>query len=277
MVNERAKGELTIEYLGGPEIISDKDLAIGVGKGVLEMGTAYSGIYAGLVPGAEAFTQSMISPLEERQRGVYDFIQPQYAKNNLFLLGRVLSDFPGEFYYIATTKKVETLSDLAGLKITSFTPGWIHFLDAIGAPGPIVGPPDIYTTVERGVADGSWLPFFDHVAFSLIDVEKYLIDHGFGSDNFTIFLNLDTWNKLPKHLQDLLIKTVDDIGPQLEPGYQEQRSNDRQVMQDAGVSFVWFSGEDAEKYVNTAYDAEWEDIIKKYPEIGTKLRELLSK
>ncbi len=105
MVNEQAKGELKIEYLGGPEIIPDKDLAIAVGKGVLEMGTAYSGIYAGLVPGAEAFTQSMISPLEERRRGVYDFIQPQYAKNNLFLLGRVLSDFPGEFYYIATIKR----------------------------------------------------------------------------------------------------------------------------------------------------------------------------
>lgn len=276
-VNEQAKGELTIEYLGGPEIIAPGDQAISVQKGVLEMAYTFSGAYVGLVPGAEAFTLSRIPLAEERRKGVYDFLQPQYAKNNLYLLGRLVSGPQGEYFYVATIKPVKSLSDMVGLKIASFSPAMIHFFAALGGSGPVIGPPDIYTALERGVVDGAWLPIHDHVTFGLVEVETTLIDHGFGSDNFTVYLNLDTWNGLPKHLQDLLTQTLIDTDTEFESIYREQNKKDRQAMLDTGIEFVTFSPAEAEKYINTCFDAEWGDLIEKYPQIGTKLKELLSK
>jgi len=274
-VNERAKGALTIEYLGGPEIIDAGDQAISVQKGVLEMAYTFSGAYVGLVPGADAFTLSRVSLAEERSRGAYDFLQPQYAKNNLYLLGRLVSGVQGEYFYVATTKPVKRLSDMVGLKIASFSPALIHFFEAIGGSGPVIGPPDIYTAVERGTVDGAWLPVHDHVTFGLIEVEKTLIDHGFCSDNFTVYLNLDTWNGLPKNLQDLLTQALIDTQNEFQNEYIAQNEQDREDIRNAGIEFVKFPPDEAEKFVNTAFEAEWEDMIQKYPDIGAKLKELL--
>lgn len=274
-VNERAKGALTIEYLGGPEIIAEGDQAISVQKGVVEMAYTFSGAYVGLVPGSDAFTLSRVSLAEERSRGAYDFIQPQYAKNNLYLLGRLVSGVQGEYFYVATTKPVKRLSDMRGLKIASFSPALIHFFEAIGGSAPVVGPPDIYTAVERGAVDGAWLPLHDHVTFGLIEAEKTVIDHGFCSDNFTVYLNLDIWNGLPKNLQDLLTQALIDTQNEWQNEYIAQNEQDREDIRNAGIEFVKFPPDEAEKFVETAFEAEWEDMIKRYPDIGAKLKELL--
>jgi len=47
-------------------------------------------------------------------------------------------------------------------------------------------------------------------------------------------------------------------------------------MQAKGMKFVQFSPEDTKWYVDLSYKAGWDEVFKKAPELGPKLRKLLN-
>jgi hypothetical protein len=47
-------------------------------------------------------------------------------------------------------------------------------------------------------------------------------------------------------------------------------------MQKEGMKVIGFSSEDTKWYIDLAYDAAWEDVIRQSPEIGKNARELLT-
>ena len=63
-VNEAADGELVIEYRGGPEVMSPKDLPDGVIKGVVDIMSEPATLYTSLMPTAPAFSFTELSPKE---------------------------------------------------------------------------------------------------------------------------------------------------------------------------------------------------------------------
>ena len=48
-------------------------------------------------------------------------------------------------------------------------------------------------------------------------------------------------------------------------------------MINAGVKFVKFAPADGQKFIDTAYAAQWDKMMKIQPEIAAKLRGMLSK
>jgi hypothetical protein len=52
---------------------------------------------------------------------------------------------------------------------------------------------------------------------------------------------------------------------------------EERVREKAGMKNIKLPPEDAEKFVKTAYDATWEEILKAAPEYGPKLRKAMSK
>lgn len=69
-VNERGKGKLSINWLGGPEVIGVFDQAEAVRKGVVDIAFIFAAAYKGIVPGSEGLQLTRLMPLEERQRGL---------------------------------------------------------------------------------------------------------------------------------------------------------------------------------------------------------------
>ncbi len=70
-------------------------------------------------------------------------------------------------------------------------------------------PSEVYTAVERGVVDGFALSTVGMIVDAgLYEVTKYTIDHPFLNTNFVVIMNLDSWNRIPKNLQDLLRETA---------------------------------------------------------------------
>ena len=68
VINKRAKGELTIKWLGGPEIIKGKSQPDAVSTGAIDMVVMPLNFYADMVPETQSFFLSHYSPAEERQR-----------------------------------------------------------------------------------------------------------------------------------------------------------------------------------------------------------------
>lgn len=279
IVNQKAKGELVIEFLGGPEVIGAFDQGKAVQSGVVDMSFAFAGAYGGLVDGVGSFSISRITVADERSDGFVDLIQNNYRKKGLFYLGRgefVDGVTTGLFAFFLNTR-VEKLEDLAGLKLAGTSPLAIPFIKALGASPVVISFGNLYTAMDTGVIDGFRLPISSVVPIGLHKVSRYYLNHTFFKSNMTFIINLKIWERIPKHLQDIIQAAVIKAEQEMTTIYSKNTAKDLKTAQDAGLEVISFSSEDAEKFTNIAYDAEWKSLIKKFPELGPKLKKLVVK
>ena len=153
------------------------------------------------------------------------------------------------------------------------------FFKAFGLVGVSMPLGDVYAAMDRGLVDGWACSPASAWSRGLYEVTKYRITPGFlGANNVTVLVNLDTWNGLPKHLQDLMIQTMIDIEPMLEDYYTDVLQETLQKVTDGGVNPIEFSAADAKWYLDTIYRAKWEEAKENLsPELYTKVREMITK
>jgi len=275
LVNERAKGELVIDFIGGPEIIPGFDQPKAVMEGSIDIVynvTAYS---APLVPSADTMHLSQYLPWEERERGVYDLYVELMKEMNTMYLGRMMT--PNAGFYFWVNDPVERPEDLAGLKMRSAAL-YDEFMKALSITPVTVAIPDVYSALERGIVDGFGQPIAVAHGMGWTDITKNLIDHMFYNQNGQILVNLDVWNSIPKHLQDIMIEAAAEQ-EYLTTDYIEEVIKDyRQEMQAIGMQFIKFSPADAKYFIDLAYSTSWEVAKEKVsPEMYARLQQLLRK
>lgn len=273
-VNERAKGELTIKITGGPETIGTPDQGTAIQRGIVEMGTVYSLSFESIAPGTGAIDLSGISFQLERERGLYELENELLKSVNLLALGRGITHWE-PFFYIFTNKRAETPYALAGQRIGS-TPAFFPFTKAIGCVPTPIATEDYYIAMEQGLVDGLATVISTWVSLSIHEVTNYIIDHPFKAANSLILINLQTWNRLPKHLQDLMVDCAIESDIAMADFEKGLRAKARQTGLDAGVKIIQFSSADAKWFNETGYRASWEDRMKIYPAVTPKFRDLLS-
>jgi len=113
------------------------------------------------------------------------------------------------------------------------------------------------------------------VALSVHEVVKFLIDHPVYRSNITMPMNIDSWNKLPPHLQKLMTDTYVEFEPKFIEVCRKDQQRGRTKFAEAGVQFIKFSSSDAEYYVDIAYEAEIEAMIKQMPDTAPKFLKLV--
>ncbi len=274
-INKRAKGELIIDFLGGPEVMPPFDQALAVKRGVFNMTNVFHGAYRGIVPEAAVVYVSRLSIAEERERGMVDLLREIHAKSGLFYLGRVRDNEPENLFFIWTKKKVEKPDDLAGIKIGTNSGATLPFLKALKAYPTVIRGGEAYTALEKGVIDGYATARSTMVGPGMHTLVNYVIDHGFYAPGGAFLINLDSWNDLPQHLKKLIEEIAIKAQEEGTAAYLKLLAKDKQKELDAGVNFIKFSPADAERYIETAYGAYWKGFISKYPEIGQRFRKMI--
>jgi TRAP-type C4-dicarboxylate transport system substrate-binding protein len=119
------------------------------------------------------------------------------------LLG-VFTHGPGQMFLVK--KPVNSVSDIAGMKIRSGGGISEASAKALGA-SPLVKPaPESYEILASGVADGTFFPAESIRSFNLDKVVKHatIFPGGFYSSAFGFFMNEEKWNKLSKQDQDAI-------------------------------------------------------------------------
>ncbi len=120
------------------------------------------------------------------------------------LLG-VFTHGPGQMFLVK--KPVNSVADIAGMKIRSGGGISEASAKALGA-SPLVKPaPESYEILSSGVADGTFFPSESIRSFNLDKVVKHatIFPGGFYSSAFGFFMNEEKWNKLPKQDQDAIM------------------------------------------------------------------------
>ncbi len=276
-VNRRAQGKVVFDWKGGPEVIPTFDQPEALIRGVFDFNHGVGNYYAGVVPGAYILELSPYYPADTGPgTEAYDYRVKMWEEKGL----RYIGEYPGApdsgNFYLYTGFRPNSISDLAGKKYR-VSPLTRHFIEALGGE-PITMPGgDIYLALERGVVDGFIWPFF--TAFTEMgwhEVIKYVIDIPVYRGIYGAFMNLDSWNRLPDDMQDLLLDVHKDTQSYWIGFIAAEEAKQERITKKAGVEFITFSAAENQQFQQLSKDALWAHFKGELsPDRYTKLRQLL--
>lgn len=272
-VNERAKGRLKLNYVGGPEAIPAFQLIDAVRSGVVDVSSGVGSYSSSVVPEGDAMKLSELTPAEERANGTHALLQKILAqKANVEYLGRF--NTPGVHFYFYTVNKVERIEDFKGLKLR-VAPLYRAFALKLGTAPVTMPHSEIFAGLERGVVSGLGFGGIDFTRGGFQKFVRYVVEPHFYSNDQCILVNQATWKKLPADLQKLMMDTMIEVERDSAAATQAEADKERATMLAAGVQVVKI--QDPKRYLQMAYEEGWNEVLQKTPENGPQLRKLMTR
>lgn len=273
-VAAEAPGQLEVKYLGGPEVMPNREQVEGLRNGVFDMVFTTSGYYVSAVPAMDGMNLSAFKPGQEREMGINDFLNKIHnEKVNAQYLGRLGIDLPFQLFLNKPIKKV---SDLKGFKIRC-SATHIAFLKKLGAQPMVIPPPDVHTALERGLVDG-----FIWVAGLIRDwgwheVTKYRVEPGFYLGVNVVLVNKKTWDSLPPNLQKIIMASQIEAEKLAVARADAHLASENRIMGKGGMKVINLPPAEAKKFTDTANQELWKIVLKKSGKEGQQLKKLISK
>jgi TRAP-type C4-dicarboxylate transport system substrate-binding protein len=275
-VNERGKGILQIDYLGGPEVIKALDQPEAVKSGVVDICVVPISYYKAVVPEGGAVPLSPYTFHEEREVGIYDFLHDIHAERlNAYLLGGTNK---GAQFALFTNVKVDSPSDFAGQKFRTLSL-YDPLFKALGIVGVSMPAEDIYTAMDRGTVDGYAYKPPMAVTLGIHEVTNYWIEPFiWGGGSVQIMINMDKWNALSQEAKDLLNDTQFELEPEVEAYLAGDDDTSKDNMRAAGMEPIIWTGADAQLFIETANNSLWDELKQKLSaEQFEKIKKLYTK
>lgn len=271
-VNKRANGSLVIDYKGGaPTIGSPFTLGQRVQRGQFDMMSNTGPYYESTVPEALALILTERTITELRTSGAVDLIRKAHADKGLFFLGRTLEGTP---FHLYLRKPIEK-ADLTGYRIR-VAPHYQAFFGSLGATTLRSDLSEIYTFMENGSIDGFGWPLLGFLP-DWMKVTRYRVEPGFYDGDIQTVINLGTWNKLSPEHKKLLQETIMEFEARIPEEVKALNAAAAKAQADANVQLLELEGAEAKKFSRAAVETAWNAVVDRSPDLGPKLRKLLSK
>ncbi len=268
-VNETGKGQVKINYIGGPRAMPPFEVGNAVRTKVVDIANVTGAFYTNLMPEADALKLIGKPMSEQRKNGTWEILnQLHNQKLNSYYLARQFHNVP---FHIYLNKKPDKL-DFTGLKIR-VTPVYKDIVEAMGGTAITTAPGEVYTALERGVVDGYGWPVSGIFDLGWEKVTKFRLEPAFYSVEVNVLVNLDVWNGLNAAQK----KVLSDAAIWLEGLDSENEAlikSERERQTGAGIQPIDFGAAESKRFTERANDVAWQSVIKRSPEAGTKLRQL---
>ncbi len=172
---------------------------------VADLAWMFHGFWANMTPLADVLSLPMM-PIKSAKQGSGIFWQLYQKYPTLadeFKDLHVLSTFTSQPYFLITSKKqVKVLEDWKGLKIRTTAGPPVEMMKALGAVPVSMGMPDTYLSLQKGDIDGMLVPWEAMLSYKQYEQVQYYTYAPIVSVYFTMAMNNDSWNALPKDVQD---------------------------------------------------------------------------
>lgn len=272
MVHERLGDRVEVRNLGGAEIVPPFEQVEALRNGVVDVALAASSYYTGQVPEALAVLYTRKSPSELRESGFYDAMREIHMdKAGVVYLANV-GGSPGTAFRFFTNTPVEK-PDFTGLRLR-VTPVYTEFVSELGGTPVSMAPGDVYTAMERGVVNGYGWSYGGLTDYAWHEVTKYVIDHPFFTANTAILFNSERWESLPDDIRSELEEIAIEVEQASAKAMAAYEAEEDGRLAELGLEFIHFSDEDAERFLNTAYNVAWREFNAQHPELGPSLRKM---
>jgi TRAP-type C4-dicarboxylate transport system substrate-binding protein len=272
--NQKYPGQLVIDYKGAGEVIPTQQQIEALRSGLVDMILTAASYYTSIMPEMDVMSLTRMTPWEERKAGVDAYLEKLHnAKANAHYLARMGS---GDLFHVFLAKPVQKIDDFKGMKIR-VSPTHIPFMKDLGVEPVVTPPAEIYTAMERAVVSGYIQPVASIRTMGLLPVTKYMLRPGFYQPIVLVLVNLDFWKELPDNLKKLLTENMEK-GEHIEmENIAKKIKFELDEFKKAGVGFPQLPPADAAKFTKMADDALMGVVLKKSPEEGKKLYELITK
>jgi len=271
-VNAEGKGLVQINHMGGPSAIPPFEVGNSVSSGVIDMAFVTAAFYTNLLPEGDGLKLAERPIQELRKNGGWEYINELHNKKmNVWYLARTGDGVPFHLYVNKPVNK----ADLSGLTLR-VTPVYRAFFDALNANSVQTAPSEVYTALERGVVDGYGWPIQGVLDLGWHEVTKARVDPGFYNVDVNVLVNLDKWKSLSDEQRAFLNKMAEWLETTNAENEQINKAEAKKQA-DAGMVVYTLEGAERDKWLSTAREAGWAQVLKVAPDTAPKLRELLSK
>jgi len=252
-VETRTQGKVKIEIYWSQSLLKGKENIHGVGQGVADLGYCAPQYNPSELPlwtfiSAFPFAERSLDEVYKAKWALYGeepALKEELKKKNLTLV----SIFPYDFYTLWTRRaRVQSLEDLKGLKLRVSSEGHGKILEAVGCASVFMPAGDIYTAVQKGTVDGMIFPLEHTFAYGLHEVVKYGVDAHILGITALLAMNMDTWNRLPPDVQEIMAGTGKDLSFHLLRGIEKDRADTAKKVQAAGVEMYEFPKSELKKW-----------------------------
>lgn len=268
-VNQRAAGRLKISWVG-PEAVPPFEQLKPVREGLFDAIFTHSAYHLGEVAVGTGMDLFSATGKERRAAGLLKILDEAYRKkaNVTYLAG--MADGVG--FHLMLKKKIDK-ADLTGLKIRT-SPFYDPMISGLGGAPVRVAGGEVYSALEKGVVDGACWTALGAIDYKWYEVVKYMVRPFFGEVVSPILVNLNSWNRLPKDLQDLLTRIAIESEELYRPSMISSVKSEDKELQKRGMELLVLPPKEAEKFLNTFYEQSWEGLVlKRDSEFGPRFKE----
>jgi len=271
---EITKGDLKIEWAGGPETMPPLQAPDAISKGVFDMCLSTFGFYGNAIPEGIGIQVEMASLKGLHESGAFAFMDEIHRKK----LGVTILGLPstGVGYGVFANKPIATLEDFRGRKFRSLGLQ-VAMMKALGSATVAVAPAETYSALERGVVEGLTWPLVGVAEFRYHEIAKNLVRPPYYHSIVDHIMNAKKFDGLPKDIQGALLKASAATDAW---GYQftlKSAAEELETMKKAGLVENHLPPADAKKFIEIAIGAAWEKITADSPDNGPKIRDLMKK
>lgn len=272
--DQKYPGQLKIDYKGGSEVVPHLQQVEAIRGGLIDLVLTAGSYYTSIMPEIDVLSLTTLTPWEERTAGVNDFLQKLHnTKAKAHYLGRLGT---GALFYIFSTRPIQKIEEFKGLKIR-VSPTHIPFIRSLGAEPVVTAPTEIYTAIERGMVVGYVQPVSPIRDLGLVPLTKFMLLPGFYQPTNPVLVNLDVWNKLPRHLQDLLTENVRKAERTAIDNTRSRVASEMEAFKKGGMTIFEMPPAEAARFSQLAADAMMEAVVKRAPVDAPALRDLVIK
>jgi len=266
-LNKRSGGKLEVSWFG-PEAVPSFEQFKPLSKGLFDFLYTTPSYHMGEVSIGLGMDTIYASPKERRDAGFLAILDEAYKKFNVRVQGLNALGVG----YIYQFKKDLTKADFTGLKIRT-TPSYEPMVIALGGSPVRIASSELYSSLEKGVIDGCAQTAFGPLDLRLYEVAKYQLRPMYGEVVQPFLSNIDSWNKLPKDMQELITKTTIETEEESRNKLIAQLKKDDAELVRLGMKFSNLPAQEGEKLQRTFYERSWEELVLKYsPDTGAKLK-----
>ena len=272
-VNEKAKGELEIKLLGGPEVVGSFDQLKAI-KGVVDMVHASQAYFAGQVPEGTIpeLVKDKFKVKAFRESGIWDkYVQAYLEKAEARYLGYA---HHGNFYIISR-KPVSKLEDIKGLKMRGFGGLGDLLLGELGVSVVRIASAETYEGLQRGIVDGAFRNTISLKELKEYEVMKYIFYPPVYAAYGGVWISEKKWNTIPKHLQTMMNEVMITTEEEFTKYYNDMdEANLKEVQEKYGMKVIYLSDQEIAKIGEIRAGAAIKDwIYKKAPVFGPPIYE----
>jgi tripartite ATP-independent transporter DctP family solute receptor len=211
-IKEATGGRIDIQLFPNNQLGSDTDMLSQLRSGAIDFFTLSGLILSTLVPAASingigfAFKDyPTVWSAMDGKLGAY--VRGEIVKRGLIPMDKMWDN--GFRQITSSTRPIKTPADLKGFKIrVPISPLWTSMFQAFGASPISINFSEVYSALQTKIAEGQENPLSLIQIAKLYEVQKYCSMTSHMWDGFWMLANRNSFNGLPKDLQDIVAKNL---------------------------------------------------------------------